>query len=134
MGVRGENAIMTEKRSVHPNERIVECKVSGPVDIRRLAEIGKECRLFAFSHNFSFLLDVSETSGLPSQDDAVEFFRRYYSGIEHELKLVHTAIVVCPEYYETFQVVAEDWNSQGADVGAFMDRDEAFTWLIETAK
>jgi len=77
MGVRGENAIMTEKRSVHPNERIVECKVTGPVDIRRLVEISKECRLFSFSHNFSFLLDVSETSGLPSQDDAVEYFRRY---------------------------------------------------------
>ena len=120
---------MKREKIIHPEHRVVEMVVTGHLDLKRIAEWGKECRLFALKRNFGFLLDVRDVTGFPTIEEGSQWFDRYYTGLELSLKSVYTAHIASDDHFEVMQGIDKNWNAQGAYGSTFKDRSHAISWL-----
>ena len=109
--------LMKYHEEVITSSGIICARVSGRIEMERLAILGKQTRQQAHARGLKFLLDLTQATCFPSLFEAHNWFNDYYDNLELHLKLVPTVHLCSPSEIKLFSFVETSWTETQASQG-----------------
>lgn len=111
------------------NSKIVEVKVSGELDIKGTALMGKTIRQKAKKLNYKILFDFTQTKNRISITEAYFWFADYYDEIDVKLRYIPTVHLSNEEDKPFFSFFETTCYNKCIRVKMFTEKRKALEWL-----
>ena len=111
------------------SSKIVEVRVSGDLDIRGAALMGRTIRIKAKELNYKILFDFTQTRNKIPIAEAYFWFADYYDEVDIKLRHIPTAHLSNEEDKPFFSFFETTCYNKCIKVKMFTKKEKAFEWL-----